>query len=80
MAVQNFRRQRCANRPIAYLLVLTAAFSLIAYLHPDLRVEEKLFIRKLVSSCTAGDQEDLWYAPSTTISSCRDSIYCSIIV
>nr|CDS26276.2 H(+):Cl() exchange transporter 4 [Hymenolepis microstoma] len=58
-AVQKFRRKRCANRPITYLLILTAIFSLIAYLHPDLRVEEKLFIRKLVSSCSAGDQEDL---------------------
>ncbi|KAM3187722.1 hypothetical protein ACTXT7_001764 [Hymenolepis weldensis] len=58
-AVQKFRRKQCANRPITYLLILTAVFSLIAYLHPDLRVEEKLFIRKLVSSCTAGDQEDL---------------------
>ncbi|KAL5970203.1 H Cl exchange transporter 4 [Taenia solium] len=58
-AVQKFRRKRCAERPITYLLVLTAVFSFTAYLHPDLRVEEKLFIRKLVSSCTAGDQEDL---------------------
>ncbi|EUB62026.1 H(+)/Cl(-) exchange transporter 4 [Echinococcus granulosus] len=58
-AVQKFRRKHCAERPITYLLILTAVFSLIAYLHPDLRVEEKLFIRKLVSSCTAGDQEDL---------------------
>ncbi|VDN96011.1 unnamed protein product [Rodentolepis nana] len=58
-AVQKFCRKRCSNRPITYLLILTAIFSLIAYLHPDLRVEEKLFIRKLVSSCSAGDQEDL---------------------
>ncbi|KAM7535893.1 hypothetical protein Aperf_G00000093567 [Anoplocephala perfoliata] len=58
-AVQKFRRKQCANRPITYLLILTAVFSFIAFLHPDLRVEEKLFIRKLVSSCTAGDQEDL---------------------
>uniref|UniRef100_A0A5K3EIV6 Chloride channel protein n=1 Tax=Mesocestoides corti TaxID=53468 RepID=A0A5K3EIV6_MESCO len=58
-AVQTFRRERCANRPITYLLILTAISSLIAYLHPDLRAEEKLFIRKLVGSCSAGDQEDL---------------------
>ncbi|VDM25895.1 unnamed protein product [Hydatigera taeniaeformis] len=66
-AVQKFRRKRCAERPITYLLVLTAVFSFTAYLHPDLRAEEKLFIRKLVSSCTAGDQEDLWWALSTSI-------------
>lgn len=64
-AVQKFRRKRCAERPITYLLVLTAVFSFTAYLHPDLRVEEKLFIRKLVSSCKAGDQEDLWCVPSS---------------